>query len=652
MKRRLDSRARVPGKCTALAGMVALLFAAVGASGMSQPADAQTGSPVVVVAPPTDLTETQTVKVDWSGFQSRGRSVVRQCAAGGPDANTQCTGILAVSFTNPDGTGQGTYAKLAFGNVVSPSQETFPCDPDNKCEIRVELENQQFQTVQVASAPIPASIFSELFAPCSQGPAPLTGDGASEVGGAMEAWIRSVCAPPRSLTVDYTARNSPAGRQDFIDRKFDYTVTGSPFTADELDRLKQDGGRDQRSVFIPITAGSLVFAYNFWVVDPTDDNRYKQVRDLCVSADTVARLYNGTQQALHLEGAPEKTLIEQDNDGSDSSEPNITFPTAFVHPVARADASNATLQLTSWIYSDPAATTAWESAGSDFKTGPTEIIPASTGTDNRTGARSVARQVSQAVGFQLAAPGVPKDFVFGIMDLSTARQLGLPVAKVRTKRSDPCVAPTDEHVAAGVGAMKTNSDGVTRSPDFSVHSSSLYPLPNVNYAIASTDGVPSDPSKNDTLRAFLDYALGDGQVVAAERGYIALPADMVAQGRDALARLPTSPGSALVGATDDATTNAGLGNFDTSSGSPLTPSAPLTPGIGSPTVGSAAGGGSGGTGSSGDYKGNTADTSGNALTRFLSGDKAIPIILIILVTLVAIFAGPIMRIVARRRTGA
>ncbi|HKA94239.1 MAG TPA: hypothetical protein VKE97_10560 [Acidimicrobiia bacterium] len=620
------------------------------------PARAQTGQAHVVVTPTSDLSDTQTVKVDWSGFSDPslghggGRSVVRQCTAGATDPNTQCTGNLAVSFTSSTGDGEGTYAKLAFGNVVSPSQATFPCTPDAQCEIRVELEDGQFQTVQVATEPIPASIFSKDFAPCAQGPAPLTGDGATEVGGAMEAWIRSVCAPPRSLTVDYTARNSPAGRQDFIDRKFDYTVTGSPFTADELERLRQDGGRDQRSVYIPITAGSLVFAYNFWVVDHSDADRLKQVRDLCVSAETVAHLYNGTQQALHLEGAS-KTSIEQDNDGG-PSEPNITFPTAFVHPVARADASNATLQLTSWIYSDPNATKAWEDpeAGPAFKTGPTEIIPASSGTDNRTGARAVARQVSDATGFQRAVPGVPRDFVFGIMDLSTARQLGLPVAKVRTSRSDQCVAPTDDNVAAGVGAMKTNADGVTRSPDFSVHSPSVYPIPNVNYVLASTDGVTSDPSKNDSLRGFLDYALGDGQVAAAQRGYIPLPADMVAQGRDALARLPGSPGSTPSELGDSA--NAGLGNFDASGGgSSLTPSAtPLTPGGGSPTVGGASGGGGGGSGG-GDYKGAAADTSGNALTRFLSGDKAIPALLVVLFTVFAICVGPIMRIIARRRAG-
>jgi ABC-type phosphate transport system substrate-binding protein len=642
MKRSRDSRARLRRTCTALAGTVAVLVAAIGAVGTTEPAAAQTGGPPqVVVQPPKDLTDTQTVKVDWSGFPASGRTVVRQCVAGATDPDTQCTGILAVSFTNADGTGQGTYAKLAFGSVISPKQATFPCDPDTLCEIRVDVEG-----ATPVTTPIPASIFSKNFPPCPQGAAPLTGDGASEIGGATEAWIREVCAPPRSLTVDYTARNSPAGRQDFIGRKFDYTVTGSPFTADELDRLRQDGGRDQRFVYVPMTAGSLVFAYNFWVVDHSDDDRYKQVRDLCVSADTVARLYNGTQQSLHLEGgAP--TLIERDNDGSDPSEPNITFPTAFVHPVGRADASNATLELTSWIYSDKEATAAWEDGGPAFKTEATEIIPASTGTDNRTGARAVARQVSEATGFQRAALGVPTDFVFGIMDLSTARQLGLPVAKVRTKRSDPCVAPTDTNVAAGVGAMTTNADGFTRSPDFSIHSGSVYPLPNVNYALASTDGVPSDPSKNDTLRGFLDYTLGDGQVAAAERGYVPLPADMVAQGRDALARLPGSPGSAPAAAPDDST-NAGLGNFDAGSGeSAQSPSAsPLTPG-GSPSVGNAAGGGTGAA----DYKGNNPDTSGSALTRFLGADKAIPAILIILLTLFAIFVGPIMRMIARRRTG-
>jgi len=626
---------------------MAILLAAGGTFGVAAtPVEAQTGPPQVSVAPANALSDTQMAKVDWSGFPSSGSTNVRQCAAGATDPNTQCTGILFRSFTQRNGDGNGAYARLAFGDVLAPSA-SFRCDPDAACEIRVEVLDAQGGTAFTGTAPLPASIFSKVFAPCPQGAAPLTASGASAAVGAMEAWTRDVCNPPRSLTVDYTPQSSSTGRQAFIDRRFDYTVTGTPFTADELDRLRQDGGRDQRFVYVPITAGSLVFAFNFWVTDPAHPDFSTQVRDLCVSADTVARLFNGTQSTLHNVGGP-KTLIEQDN-------PNIKFPDgAFVHPVGRADASNATLQMTSWFYSDPAAKAAWEDAGSAFKTGPTEILPSVVGTDNRTGARSVARQVSEARNFRSANGtvfGVPFDFVFGVMDLSTARQLGLPVAKVRTKRTDACVDPTDQNVAAGVGAMQTNADGVTRSPDFSVHSASVYPLPTVNYALASTDGVPSDASKNDTLRGLLDYALGDGQVLAAERGYVPLPADMVTQGRAALARLPGSPGSAAADVGADSSENAGLGNFDAGGGTAQLPAgSPLTP-SGPGSVNAATPGGARNSGGSGYAGNNATDTSGNALTRFLGSDKALPVILLVLLALAAILGGPIMRLVSRRRTG-
>jgi phosphate transport system substrate-binding protein len=628
-----------------------MALAAVGLSAFSVPPAAGQGTPSVTVRPATELSDLQSVKVDWSGFPGEGTAHVRQCKAGATDVNSQCTGVLSAGFTESDGVSLGAYAQLAFGDLTSPALTGFRCDPDNACEIRVDLQG----TSVFATTPLPASIFSKAFAPCPQGPLPLSGSGASEAGGAIEAWIVEVCNPPRSLTVDYSIRSSPNGRREFIQKTADFGVTGSPFSADEINRLRQDGGRDERSIYIPITAGSLVIAYNFWVPDPDNPGFFQQIRDLCLSAETVARLYNGKLVSIREGGRP-PTEIMRDNDGQGAGEPNIDFPFgAFVRPVSRADASNATLQMTSWFYSDAAARDAWESGGTQFVTGATEVIPAATNVDGRTGARAVARQVTETTGYHHVefSRTVPSDFVFGIMDLSTARLLGLPVAKLRTNTSDACVAPTDPNVSAGVGAMKPNDDQVTRSPDFSLHSPNVYPLPNVNYLIASTDGVPSDPSLNDALRGFVDHALGAGQVSATLRGYVPLPADMVAQGRDALARLPGNPGSPAGGLEEAA--NAGLGNFDStapplSSSTPSTPGGGLTtPGQAAPSVGTGAEAG-GGTGSGGGGDG-TGDTSGSALTRFLSSDKAIPILLVGLLALSAIFGGPIMRIVAKRREG-
>src|SRR5262245_48571117 len=193
LQRSSDSCAHAVRKCAGLASVVAILLAAAGSAAWSAPPAAAQAGPRVFVVPASELTDTQVVKVDWDGFPASGRTVIRECAAGATDPNTQCTGNLSVSFTNADGTGQGTYAALAFGTVVSPSQATFPCDSDSPCDIRLDLQDPQFQTVLVATTPIPASIFSKSFPPCPQGAAPLTGDGASEVQGATEAWIRDVC---------------------------------------------------------------------------------------------------------------------------------------------------------------------------------------------------------------------------------------------------------------------------------------------------------------------------------------------------------------------------------------------------------------------------------------------------------------------------
>src|SRR5262249_47518305 len=164
-------------KCAGLASVVAILLAAAGSAAWSAPPAAAQAGPRVFVVPAAELTDTQVVKVDWDGFPSSGRTVIRECAAGATDPNTQCTGNLSVSVTNAERPGQGTYAALAFGTVISPSQATFPCDSASPCDIRLDLQDPQFQTVLVATTSIPASIFSKSFPPCPQGAAPLTGDG-------------------------------------------------------------------------------------------------------------------------------------------------------------------------------------------------------------------------------------------------------------------------------------------------------------------------------------------------------------------------------------------------------------------------------------------------------------------------------------------
>jgi ABC-type phosphate transport system substrate-binding protein len=663
LKRSSDSCARFRRKCNALAGTVAMLFAAIAVAGFSpSPAAAQPGGPAEVrVTPSTELSDDQMVFVDWSGFPERGPTRLRQCSVAATDLNTQCTGIIGSGFTQEDGTAAGQSVQLNFGDVESvsnglPNKVTFRCDPDTPCEIRLDTVNQDGATVFTTTTQIRASIFSKAFAPCPQGPLPLFGSGASPAGGAMDAWTIDTCNPPRSLAIDYNLRNSPGGREDFILNRSDFGVTGSSFTAQELDQLRQDGGRDQRFVYIPVTAGSMVLAYNFWIRDPDDGNALNPVRDLCLSAATVAEAYARPGTRFN-DG--EHPLIE-DNDG-DGDEPDIDFSSidlgGDVQPVGRADRSNASLQLTSWFHADAEARDAWQSGaatgGPDFLRGPLEILPFVGGSDYRTGARAVATQVFDAATFQ-ALPGLSRDFVFGIMDLSTARARGLPVARIRTHKDGPCVAPTDANVTAAISAMKVNADG-TRSPNFEGQPETAYPLPNINYAIASTDGITSDPSKNDALRTFFDYALGDGQAVAAQRGYVPLPADLAAQGREALSRLPGSPASAPGGLEGSVGANTGLGNFDSTvpplspSSPPLGPSTPggLTPGAA--TNPGSTGAGAGSDGGANDYS--NSDTSGNALTRFLSSDKAIPILLIGLLTLSAIFGGPIMRIVARRRAG-
>jgi hypothetical protein len=124
----------------------------------------------------------------------------------------------------------------------------------------------------------------------------------------------------------------------------------------------------------------------------------------------------------------------------------------------------------------------------------------------------------------------------GIVDLPTAARYNLPVAKL-VNASGVGVAPTDEALLAGYAAMKTDPNGVTKSPDFAATDPDAYPLVKVDYAMVPTT---VDADRATDLKRFLTFAAGDGQE-NLPGGFVPMPADLVAQTNAGAAAITTGP---------------------------------------------------------------------------------------------------------------
>ena len=84
----------------------------------------------------------------------------------------------------------------------------------------------------------------------------LIGSGASFPFPIYSSWFKDFSKQNKGVTVDYQAKGSGAGIQDFINHTVDFAGSDAAMTDEEI--AKVPGG----VVLLPVTAGEIVLAYN------------------------------------------------------------------------------------------------------------------------------------------------------------------------------------------------------------------------------------------------------------------------------------------------------------------------------------------------------------------------------------------------------
>ena len=88
----------------------------------------------------------------------------------------------------------------------------------------------------------------------------LIGSGASFPFPIYSSWFKDFSKQNKGVTVDYQAKGSGAGIQDFINHTVDFAGSDAAMTDEEIAKVS-DG-----VVLLPITAGEIVLAYTFPVI--------------------------------------------------------------------------------------------------------------------------------------------------------------------------------------------------------------------------------------------------------------------------------------------------------------------------------------------------------------------------------------------------
>jgi phosphate transport system substrate-binding protein len=276
------------------------------------------------------------------------------------------------------------------------------------------------------------------------------------------------------VTVNYDPIGSGGGIAQFSAGTVDFGGTDSAMKPDELATAQKKG----TPLHIPIALGAVTVSYNV----------------------------SGVKTGLKLDGATIANIflgkITKWNDPAIAGlNAGATLPSTAITVCHRSDESGTTKNFTAFLV---AYSKAWASGpGSDKSV----QWPTGTGAKGNDGVAGCVKQTQGAVGYVEQAYALQNDFT---------------TADVKNKAGNyvaPSLAATS---AAGTGV---NPPADLRFATIDADGAQAYPIAATTFQLTWQDPCKSGLSKQvaSNLKAWFDYVLGEGQSVAPQLQYAALP---------------------------------------------------------------------------------------------------------------------------------
>lgn len=302
----------------------------------------------------------------------------------------------------------------------------------------------------------------------------LTGAGASFPAPLYQNWFVQMNEAIPQVQVNYQSVGSGAGVEQFSAKTVDFGASDVAMKDEEIAAV------DDNVLLLPMTAGSIVLAYNLDGVDELNLTREAYV-DILMGKITT---WNDPKIA--------------------EANPDVELPDQTITVVHRSDGSGTTGVFTKHL---SAISPEWESAIGEGKTVEWPTTGSFVGGKGNEG---VTAQITQTPG------------AIGYVEFGYANQNGLSMAALENQAGN-FVKASAESASETLAAVELpdNLRAFITDPE----GENSYPI--VTYTWLLAYKTYDDPNKAIAMEAAIEYGLTEGQKQSEELGYIPLPPNVV-----------------------------------------------------------------------------------------------------------------------------
>ena len=313
--------------------------------------------------------------------------------------------------------------------------------------------------------------------------ADIVGAGATFPNPLYQRWIKEFAKIHPESAIFYDAVGSGEGTKRFMAQTVDFGASDSAMTDEQIAQVKQG------AQLVPVTAGSIVLAYNLPNISG----------ELRLSREVYADIFLGAITVW------DDKRIQQLN-------PHLALPRLNIITVSRSDSSGTTWAFTNHLHT---ISRKWQESG--YAVGKKIDWP---------GNSMVSRYnegVASAIKISLGS--------IGYVEYGIAKRAGLAMAALEN-RAGEFISPSD---TSGTTTLANNSAQMPKNlrmflPD--PEGKNSYPIITYTWLLLYKSYPEADKARK--IQQFIAWCLTQGQQYAAEYGYIPLPGSVVSAAQKGL----------------------------------------------------------------------------------------------------------------------
>jgi phosphate transport system substrate-binding protein len=321
----------------------------------------------------------------------------------------------------------------------------------------------------------------------------LTGAGATFPYPIYSKWF-DMYHEKTGIEINYQSIGSGGGIQQIKAGTVDFGASDAALSDARLKEMPR------RILHFPTVGGAVTLAYNLPSVR----------QPLKLTSDIISGIYAGKIATWN-----DKRIV--------AVNPGVSLPGTPILPVHRSDGSGTTNIFTTYL---SAVNSAWkETVGANTSVS----WPVGIGGKGNEGVAGLVRQTQGAIGY---------------VELAYAKQNRLPTAMIRNKAGHFVAPSLASTTAAAQGAAPMLARDV-RFPIVNSPAPDAYPICGLTFLLVYQD--QKDPAKAHALAQFIEWAIHEGQAVAASLDYAALPEAVVSVNQANLRQLTIAGKPLLAG---------------------------------------------------------------------------------------------------------